>query len=80
MMFWLYVEVESTRILYPNKKSWVNVAVTPEMLASVKGGDKGISWDLAEEENEPSIESTPELHLMKVLQFVQRALFVALEY
>ena len=56
------------------------MAVTPEMLASVKGGDKGISWDLAEEENGPSIESTPEVHLMKVLQFVQRALFVALEY
>ena len=55
-------------------------AVTPKMLASVKGGDKGISWDLAEEENGPSIESTPEVHLMKVLQFVQRALFVALEY
>ena len=55
-------------------------ALTPEMLASVKRGDKGISWDLAEEENGPSIGSTPELQLMKILQFVQNALFVTLEY
>ena len=26
---------------------------SPEMLSSVRGGDKAISWDLAEEENGP---------------------------
>ena len=54
-------------------------AVTPKMLASVKGGHKRISWDLAEEENGPSIGSTPELQLIKILQFVQIPLFMTLE-
>ena len=52
-------------------------AETPEMLTSVNGGDTGISWDLAEEENGPS---THELQQMKTLQFVLRALFLTLEF
>ena len=46
----------------------------------VEEGDKGVSWDLAEEENGPAIGSTPELQLMKILQFVQRTFFVTREY
>ena len=43
-------------------------------------GEKGASWDLAEEENGPSIGSTPDPQLMQIFQFVQKALFVTLEY
>ena len=37
-------------------------------------GDKEVSWDLAVEQHGPSIGSTPELQIMQILQFVQRAL------
>ena len=45
-----------------------------------KEGDKEFRWDLVEEENGPSKESTPELQLVHTLKFVQRALFVTFEY
>ena len=57
-MYW-EVEVESTRILYPNK-SWVNiegVGQWPKNDGIDKKRDKRGSWDLAKEENRPSIGS-----------------------
>ena len=37
--------------------TWRESGSDPRMLASVKRGDKGGSWDIAEEENRPSTES-----------------------
>ena len=47
------------------------------MLASVNWGDKEGSWDLAEEEYRPCLHSSNHL---KILEFIQRAHIVFVEY